>query len=292
MTMQTALAHPLPAEHGARRPRSRRWLLILPSLAFLVLFFAVPLLQNAARSLDPGPDGAMANYIKLLTDEYYLKVVLETLVVSFNTTVLALVVGYPIAYYMVRRAGRMALPLLFLLVAPLLTSIIMRTFGWRVLFARRGIVNEFLDWAGLIDRPLNLLNGPFSVYVGQVHVLVPFMVLSIIPVLRSVDTRLEESARVLGAGALRTFVTVTLPLSLDGIVTGVILVFMLSTGSFITQLLLGNGSIVTLPLLIFQQFALTQNVGLASAMGNLLLLIVLACLFVQLRLTDGKRGAR
>ncbi|SAI55735.1 ABC transporter permease [Bordetella ansorpii] len=290
--MSSALASDIMAARPARPPRSRRWLLILPALAFLALFFALPLLQNAQRSLEPQSGGMFANYAKLLTDSYYLGVVKETLVVSFNTTVLALVVGYPIAYYMVRRAGRMALPLLFLLVAPLLTSIIMRTFGWRVLFARRGIVNDALLSTGLIDKPLNLLNGPFSVYVGQVHVLVPFMVLSIIPVLRAVDTRLEESARVLGAGALRTFLTVTLPLSKDGIVTGVILVFMLSTGSFITQLLLGNGSVVTLPLLIFQQFSLTQDLGLASAMGNLLLMIVLACLFVQLRLTDGKRGAR
>lgn len=288
--MQTAIMHLPKRESRARQPRSRRWLLIFPVSAFLILFFAVPLLQNAARSLDHDSSSMLANYIKLLTDEYYLRVVLETLVVSFNTTVLCLLVGYPIAYYMVRRAGKLALPMLFLLVAPLLTSIIMRTFGWRVLFARRGIVNEFLEWVGLIDRPLNLLNGPFSVYVGQVHVLVPFMVLSIIPVLRAVDTRLEESARVLGAGALRSFFTVTLPLSKDGIVTGAILVFMLSAGSFVTQLLLGNGSIVTLPLLIFQQFSLTQNLGLASAMGNLLLIIVLACLFVQLRLIDGKRG--
>jgi len=267
-------------------------LLIVPALAFLIIFFALPLFQNAVRGLDQQSGNLFSNYATLLTDDYYLKVVVETLVVSFNTTVLTLLIGYPVAYYMVRRAGRMALPMLFLLVAPLLTSIIMRTFGWRVLFARRGIVNEFLDWIGLIDRPINLLNGPFSVYVGQVHILVPFMVLSIIPVLRAVDTRLEESARVLGAGALSTFFRVTLPLSKDGIVTGVILVFMLSTGSFITQLLLGNGSIVTLPLLIFQQFSLTQNIGLASAMGNVLLIIVLTCLFIQLRLTDDKRGAR
>ena len=290
--MQIALAQSDKIKRCAAMPQSPRWLLIIPALAFLIIFFALPLLQNAVRGLDQQSGNLFSNYVTLLTDDYYLKVVVETLVVSFNTTVLTLLIGYPIAYYMVRRAGRMALPMLFLLVAPLLTSIIMRTFGWRVLFARRGIVNEFLDWIGLIDRPINLLNGPFSVYVGQVHILVPFMVLSIIPVLRAVDTRLEESARVLGAGALSTFFRVTLPLSKDGIVTGVILVFMLSTGSFITQLLLGNGSIVTLPLLIFQQFSLTQNIGLASAMGNVLLIIVLTCLFIQLRLTDDKRGAK
>jgi putative spermidine/putrescine transport system permease protein len=251
------------------------------------------LLQNAVQSLSFKSGNLLLNYIKLLTDDYYLKVVLSSLVVSFNTTVLTLLVGYPIAWYMVRRAGRMAPLLLFLLIAPLLTSIIMRTFGWRVLFARTGVVNAFLQWAHLIERPLRLLDGPLAVYVGQVHVLVPFMVLSIIPVLRAVDIRLEESARVLGASAFGTFLRITLPLSKSGIVTGVILVFMLTAGSFITQLLLGNGAIVTLPLLIFQQFTLTQDIGFASAMGNLLLVIVLACLFVQLRLPEGgKRACR
>jgi len=291
--MPAALAPSSQAARIGAPARSGRWLLILPALVSLVVFFAGPLAQNAGQSLNFKSGGLLDNYVKLLTDDYYLKVVVETLVVSFNTTVLTLVVAYPVAYFMVRRAGRMALPMLFLLVAPLLTSIIMRTFGWRVLFARRGVVNGALEWLHLIKHPLSLLDGPFSVYVGQVHILVPFMVLSIIPVLRAVDTRLEESARVLGAGALRTFLKVTLPLSKDGIVTGVILVFMLTAGSFITQLLLGNGSIVTLPLLIFQQFALTQDIGLASAMGNLLLIVVLACLVVQLRLTEGgKRSGR
>jgi putative spermidine/putrescine transport system permease protein len=204
--------------------------------------------------------------------------------------VLCLLIGFPVAYYMVRRAGAWAMPMLFLLVAPLLTSIIMRTFGWRVLFARHGLVNQLLMDAGLIDAPLRLLDGTTIVYVGLVHVTVPFMVLSIIPVLRTIDRRLEESARVLGAGAIRTFLSVTLPLAKEGIVTGCVLVFMLTIGSFVTQLLLGNGRVVTLPLLIFQQFSLTQDMGLAAAMGNVLLLIVLVCLWIQMRWTDPKRG--
>jgi putative spermidine/putrescine transport system permease protein len=278
---------------ATRRHAGRRWTLAVPVLLFLLMFFAAPLAQNLTRSMHTGDSSAawsLGNYAKLLADPYYRGVVVETVQLSVVTTVLCLLIGFPVAYYMVRRAGAWAMPMLFLLVAPLLTSIIMRTFGWRVLFARHGLVNQLLMDAGLIDAPLRLLDGTTIVYVGLVHVTVPFMVLSIIPVLRTIDRRLEESARVLGAGAIRTFLSVTLPLAKEGIVTGCVLVFMLTIGSFVTQLLLGNGRVVTLPLLIFQQFSLTQDMGLAAAMGNVLLLIVLVCLWIQMRWTDPKRG--
>jgi putative spermidine/putrescine transport system permease protein len=109
------------------------------------------------------------------------------------------------------------------------------------------------------------------------------MVLSITSVLQGVDVRLEESAKILGAGPVRTFFRITLPLSLDGIATGCILVFVLTNGSFLTMLLLGGRSVTTLSLLIYQQFSLTQDVGFAAAMGNLLLLFALICLAIQLR---------
>jgi putative spermidine/putrescine transport system permease protein len=269
-----------------------RWALCLPAIMFLLVFFAAPLAGNLVSSVKvDGADAAQSafslhNYAKLLLDPYYRGVLILTVKLSVVTTVVCALIGYPVAYYMVRKAGGMAMVMLFLLVTPLLTSIIMRTFGWRVLFARRGLVNHFLqDWS-LIDAPLRLMDGTLMVYVGVVHVTVPFMVLSIVPVLRSIDRRLEESARVLGAGAVRTFFTVTLPLSKEGIVTGSVLVFMLTTGSFVTQLLLGNGQFVTLPLLIFQQFSLTQDMSLAATMGNLLLLIVLLCLAIQMGLSD------
>jgi putative spermidine/putrescine transport system permease protein len=276
-----------------------RWALCAPAVILLLIFFGAPLIQNALRSVNLVPGALSAgggdflkNYRKLLLDPYYRDVVLNTLKVSLYTTVLCAFIGYGVAYYMVRRAKRMAMPMLFLLITPLLTSIIMRTFGWRVLFARHGLVNEILLSLHVIAKPLRLLDGSLAVYVGLVHVMAPFMVLSVIPVLRGVDRRLEESARVLGAGALRTFWSVTLPLSMEGIATGSVLVFMLTNGSFVTQLLLGDGQVVTLPLLIFQQFALTQDLGFASAMGNLLLIIVLVCLYLQLRLAErnGKGG--
>jgi putative spermidine/putrescine transport system permease protein len=277
------------ADLNAEARRSRPYRLagpswIIPVLLFLGFFFVIPLGANILRSLQSGQaatNGPLFYYIKLLTDAYYGGVIVETLKVAAISTVLCLIVGYPVAYFMVRFAGRWNAIIVFLLIAPLLTSIIMRTFGWRVLLARRGLLTTLLfDW-GVIPRPLNLADEPFAVYLGLVHVLAPFMILSITAVLQKVDVRLEESARVLGASALGTFFRITLPLSLDGIATGCILVFVVTSGSFLTMLLLGGGKVTTLSLLIYQQFNITQDVGFAAAMGNMLLFIGLICLALQ-----------
>ncbi len=140
---------------------------------------------------------------------------------------------------------------------------------------------------GVLDTPLRVLDTPGLVVAAFVHVLVPFMVLSIAAVLQGIDRRLEESAQLLGAGRLRTFFEVTLPLSIDGIGTGSILVFMVANGSFVTLVLLGGG-LKTLPLLIFQQFNTTRDFGMASTMSTVLLVVALVCLFLQLRLV--RRG--
>jgi putative spermidine/putrescine transport system permease protein len=293
----TAGAVDLPAAappRRARRYRMARPAWTIPAVLFLAVFFVLPLADNAQRSIAEGAakrEGPLFYYFKLLGDPYYLGIIWETLQVSAIVTATCLLIGYPIAYFMTRYAGRWHGVIVFFLIAPLLTSIIMRTFGWRVWFARRGLANVWLRDLGLIDRPLDLLNDPISVYIGLVHVLLPFMVLSIAAVLQTIDMRLEESARVLGAGRLQAFRSVTLPLSLDGIATGCILVFMLTNGSFVTMLLLGGGTVVTIPLLIYQQFNMTQDVAFASAMGNVLLLFALVCLTAQIRLVR-RRGVK
>jgi putative spermidine/putrescine transport system permease protein len=281
---------------GAARRRYRLtspvW--CLPVLFYLGVFFVIPIGANFVRSATMGDavaNGALFYYEKLLTDAYYAGVLLETLKVSAIATVISLILGYPVAYFMVRHAGRWTGLLVFLVIAPLLTSVIMRTFGWRVLLARRGLITELLFNLGLISRPDNFADYSFAVYLGLVHVLVPFMVLSIIPVLQAIDVRLEESARALGAGWLRTMWSVTLPLSLDGIATGCILVFVLTNGSFLTMLLLGGGRVTTLALLIYQQFNTTQDIGFAAAMGNLLMMAALAGIFLQQRFLR-RRGVR
>ena len=266
---------------------------VAPAALFLIGFFLLPLILNGVRSFFPhGIDAGfdVANYAKLFGDPYYLRVLGQTLLLSLIVATISAVIGYPIAWFMVRQAGRWQSLVIFMLIAPLLTSIIMRTFGWRVLLARFGIVNIVLRGIGLTASPIDFLRWPGVAVTALIHVLVPFMVMAIAASLQGVDRRLEESARLLGAGAFATFLRITLPLTLDGVATGFILVFMLANGSFVTLLLLGGGW-QTLPLLIFQQFSVTQDFSLASAMSMVLLLAAAACMFVQLRLIR-RQGVR
>ncbi|MCB1478716.1 MAG: ABC transporter permease [Rhodobiaceae bacterium] len=261
----------------------------LPAVIFLIAFFVLPLVDNTINSFEnDGSAAAIDNYVRLFTDSYYIEVIARTLWVSLLSTLICIVLGYPIAYYLVRHTEGSGAFLIFLLVAPLMTSIIMRTYGWQILLARNGPISNWLLDFGLIDRPLATLRSPVSVYFGVVHILVPYMVISIASVLQSVDRRLEEAALILGASRWRAFWRVTLPLSTAGIVTGSIIVFMLCNGSFLTMLLLGNGSVVTLPLLIYQQFILVNDAGFAATMGNVLLFLALACLYLQLRTVRGR----
>jgi len=266
---------------------------VVPAALFLVLFFVAPLARNAMWSVFPGGLAAPADttsYARLFGDPFYAGVLGQTLALSLGTAAISALIGYPVAFFMVRRAQRWQGVLIFALIAPLLTSIIMRTYGWRVLMSRLGLVNAVLRDTGLITRPIDFLSGPGVAVAALVHVLVPFMILSIAASLQAVDRRLEESARLLGAGRVATFLRITLPLTLDGVGTGVILVFMLANGSFVTLLLLGGG-LQTLPLLIFQQFNTTRDFAFAGAMSNVLLVAAVACLVLQARLIR-RRGLR
>ena len=267
----------------------RRLLPLLPATLFLAGFFVLPLLDVVGRSITDAEGGlTLARYGTLFGDAFYRSAILQTLALSIGVTLICVLVGYPVAYYLVRHARRWRGAIIFTLVAPLLTSIIMRTFGWQVLFARRGVVNTALvDWLGLVDAPIRFAGSLGVAVAALVHVLLPFMVLSIAPVLQGIDRRLEESAELLGAGRVRAFREVTLPLSVEGIVTGCILVFMVANGSFVTLLLLGGG-LQTLPLLIYQQFNTTRDFGMVGAMSTVLLAMAVACLWLQLRLVRGK----
>ena len=267
------------------------WWIALTGL-FLVVFFVLPIVNNLLNTTELATLAKQRPisfyYNKLFTDPYYIRIVFDTVALSVGVTVICIIIGYPVAMFLVRHSGKWSGFIIFLLIAPLLTSIIMRTFGWRVLFARRGLVNDFLIWADILDKPFMFLNSASSAVVGLVHVLVPFMVLSIASVLRSIDLQLEESARILGASRVKTFLKVTFPLSLDGIGTGFIIVFLLANGSFVTLLLLGGGDLKTLPLLIYQQFTISRDFQFAAAMSNVLLAIAVGCLYLQLRLIRRK----
>jgi len=217
------------------------------------------------------------NYARLFDSDLYADALIATLRIGVVVTALALLIGYPLAHWMARMRSRLGHALLLMaVIAPMLTGIVVRTFAWMTLLADRGVINTTLAWLGLIEKPLPLMYGELGVVVGLVHIYVPFMVLTLVGVIGRIDPALEEAARNLGAGRLRTFLEVTLPLSLPGILAGSLLVFALAISAYVTPVLLGGGNVLTLPMLIYQQVSASFNLGFAGALGVVLLAVSLA----------------
>jgi len=272
-------------------------LLLTPLLVFLLAFFVLPfgvmLYESLYLSLLQSPAGSpmtFANYTKAFGDAFYVRVLLQTVALGVAVTALALVLGYPVAYFLARTRSRRRHLLLFLVISPLVVSIVIRSYGWMVLLGRAGTVNTLLVALGLAERPLPLMYNWFGVTVALTHVLLPFMILTLASVIEGIPESLEDTAAVLGAGWWSRFRHVILPLSMEGVGAGVTLVFMLTIGSFVSILLLGGSDTLVLPLLIYQQIILLNN-NFAAALGMLLLLLSVALLYAQARIFR-VRGAR
>jgi putative spermidine/putrescine transport system permease protein len=256
----------------------------VPALVVFVLFFALPFGVMATLSLLSGNPVSNPNvvftwrhYVRLLDGDLYVEALIETLRIGVITTLAALAIGYPLAHWMARIRSRLGHALLLMaVVAPMLTGIVVRTFAWMTLLADRGVINTTLQWLGWSEKPLQLMYNELGVVVGLVHIYVPFMVLTLVGVIGRIDGALEEAARNLGASRLRAFMEVTLPLSLPGILAGSLLVFALSISAYVTPVLLGGNSVLTLPMLIYQQVSASFNLGFAGALGVVLLAVSLA----------------
>lgn len=260
-----------------------RWLAIMlvPPLALLVLFFALPLVYLFWVSLHPGstselygPTLTLANYAGLFVDTFYLTIIRRTLAVATVILGLCLVIGYPVAYFVALLSPRRRMLALLVLLFPLMVSNVVRAYGWVALLERRGVVNTALADLHLIDAPLDLLYRPSAVVVALMTILLPYMVISIANTLAALDRRYEEAAQSLGAGPLRTFLHVTLPLSTPGVASGTLLVFLLSLSAYVTITLLGGPRSKLLVSMIYDSVTAFQW-PLAAALSFVLLSIAL-----------------
>ncbi|MGE0854316.1 MAG: ABC transporter permease [Hyphomicrobiaceae bacterium] len=255
-------------------------LLALPAALLLAVFFVGPLVLNLQESLrlEKGFP-TFAQYGKFFADGYYLMVLLHTILFGLGVTALCILFGYPFAYALVEADPRWKVLLLFVVVAPLLTNVVVRSYGWMILLGGTGLINTLLGRLGF--EPLEIMYTWTAVTIAMAHVLLPFAVLSIASVLEMRDRALDEAAATLGANPARVFREVVLPLSMEGVVTGAILVFTLAVGSFVTVLLLGKTSTMVIAVLIYQQLTVVSNWSFGAAMGIILLAIVLASLALQ-----------
>jgi putative spermidine/putrescine transport system permease protein len=258
---------------------------LAPAALLFVLFFILPFGVMALLSVlsgnpvsNPNVTFTWRHYNRLFDSDLYFDALVATMRIGAVTTIISLLIGYPLAHWMARMQSRVGHALLLMaVIAPLLTGIVVRTFAWMTLLGDRGVINYTLQRLGF--SPLPLMYNEFGVIVGLVHIYVPFMVLTLVGVIGRIDRTLEEAARGLGAGRLRTFLEVTLPLSLPGILAGSLLVFALAISAYVTPVVLGGNNVLTLPMLIYQQVSASFNLGFAGALGIVLLAVSLALVF-------------
>ena len=226
-------------------------LLAAPLLLFMLAFYALPVLSMLMRSVND-PAWTLSHFAALTHDTVFLKVFLNTLYTSLIVTAGTLLLGYPLALSLVR-APRAAPLILVLILLPFWTSVLVRSYAWMVLLGRHGVINEALLASGLIDTPLRILNTPLATQIAMIHILLPYMVLPIANALRQIDPSLARAASGLGATPWANFRQITLPLSMPGVAAGVLLVFVLALGFYITPAMVGGTREITLSMLIAQQ---------------------------------------
>jgi len=226
-------------------------LLVAPLLIFLLVCYIEPVLAMLLRSVSD-PTWSLHNYARLADDSVFQHVFWTTLWTALVVTIGTLLLGYPVALALVR-PGRAATVVLIVVLLPFWTSVLVRSYAWMVLLGRRGLVNEALVASGAIEHPLRILNTPIAVHIAMIHILMPYMILPIANALRQIDPSLARAAAGLGATPLSTFRDVILPLSMPGVLAGVLLVFVLSLGFYITPALVGGPRDMTISMLIAQE---------------------------------------
>jgi putative spermidine/putrescine transport system permease protein len=277
--------------------RGRGWALLAPALLLLLVAFLVPVGMLAPTSVRPyvplvgiTRGFTIGHYAKLVTDLYYLEIIGRTLALGLTVTLLTLVLGYPVAFFLARTRSPWRNWLTILVVFPLLLNLVVRTFGWIALLAQNGLVNQALQALGVAQAPVKLLFNFTGLLIGMTHIFLPFMVLVLVGAIQNIPRDVEDAARVLGASWSTAFVRVTLPLSAPGIVSGSILVFVLTISALVTPRLLGGPTYQVMSTLIYDEFLQRLNWPAGSAEALLLTVLVLALVFLSGRLASRTGG--
>ncbi|PCH74967.1 MAG: putrescine/spermidine ABC transporter permease [Rhodobacteraceae bacterium] len=273
----------------------RRFVLIAVPYAWLVALFLVPFLivlkislSDTALAIPPyvpkfeWAEGIMAflrqldfeNFIFLTEDNLYWKAYLSSLQIATISTILTLMVGYPIAYGMARAPAEWRPTLMMLIILPFWTSFLIRVYAWMGILSQEGFLNQFLLWTGIINEPLTIINTNTAVYIGIVYTYLPFMILPIYAALDRMDGSLIEAAEDLGCSRLMAFWLVTIPLSKNGIIAGSFLVFIPALGEFVIPSLLGGSRTLMIGKVLWEEFFSNRDWPVASAVAVILLLIL------------------
>lgn len=262
-----------------KKNKHSRGLLLAPMYVFTLLFVAFPilymvLLSFLTRAKVWGVEFSFTldNYLKIL-DPMYLQIFTESLKLAFLSTICIVLIGYPYGYFMARMNEVWKKRMMLLILIPFFTSALVRMFGWIIVFRSNGVLDKVLMGLGLTEKPLKLLYSYPSVVVGMIYLLLPFMILSVYSSAEKLDFGLVEASRDLGASSMKAFFTVSLPLTLPGLMSGVVLTFVPSMGLFFVADILGGNKIVLVGSLIQEQMTKGRNTPFAAALSVVLLIL-------------------
>ncbi len=271
--------------------RGDEWRLAAPLTLFFALFFIAPLALLISISFYNDitmTERGVAQYTEFFTDTLNLEVLWETLLLGVKATLLCLALGYPLAWICARATGKVQAALLFLIILPILTSVVVRTFAWVIILGRQGMVNDAIIALGF--EPIRLLFTELGVVIVLAQVQLPLMVLPLLTTLQRIDPNLADASAALGAGAWRTFFKVILPLSLPGIIAGPILVYAACVTAFVTHTLIGGVRLLYMPLFIFQQALDLQNWPFAAAISVVFMISVMLVIGLLVALSRSSRA--
>ena len=279
-----------------RRRQLSVLLALAPALLLIGILFLLPLLRLAQLSVtdrfpEPSELFTLANYLEAVSRPFHRNSLITSLSLATIVTLITLVLGYPLAFFLVRSTSRYKAIVLLAIISPLLISVVVRSIGWLILLGREGVVNQLLQALHLIHEPRQLLFNFGAVVIGEVNILMPFMVLSITTSLSQIPAALEEAASVMGAGAIRRFFCITLPLSAPGLISGSVIVFVLTMGSYVTPQMLGGGKVNVITTDIYSRVMVDFDWPMGSALAIITLLctisVVLLMNRVQTRMLGG-----
>lgn len=267
--------------------------IFLPSVLMALIFFFIPIFSLLRISFYENvgmgvyqPAMTLTSYIKFLTDPFYLGVIFFTLKIAVLVTSISLIAGYPVAYYVARADGFKKIICLLLIIVPLWTNLIVRIYGWFVILGQKGLLNTLLLNVGVIDQPLSMVFQPFSVVIGLLDMVFPWVLLIMISVMEGIDWSLIEAARDLGASRFQSFYEVTFKLSIPGVAVGGLFAFVWSMGEYAVPSLLGSSAQRTISIEVADQILTVLNWPFGASIAFTLFMISVSVLFISNRLTQ------
>ncbi len=277
------------------------WLLLLPALIFFIAFFVVPTASLFALAFNKSVAGVITlssaitfdNFVRVFTRAIYYESILRSVGIAAAVAFVCLILGYPLAYVIAKTVnpGRNTL-LMILVLSSMQLDMVIRLYGLMVLLGDNGLINSTLLRFGIISQPLPLMYNIFGVVVGLVQITLPFMILSLIGIIKSIHPALEEAARSLGASRAKAFFSIVLPLSMPGILAGTLLVFALAISSYVVPALMGGWKVMVMPIHIYQQVAETGRWQFGAAIAIVLFVTSLMAIAVYHRAAMHSTGGR